>query len=113
MNLYIYMVGDELEEVIEPVATAMAEWLAANENVRATLVNQQGDGDLILGIDIEVNNKRHLKAPLKYLYELAKTHKQDFVIGILQDSGDREDVCYFGFEEGRPDEFEVANYLNL
>lgn len=116
MNLYIYMVGDELEEleeIVEPVTTAITDWLAANENIRALLVNQQDDGGLKLGIDIEVNNKRHLKSPLKFLQGLAKTHKQDFVVGILQDSGDREDVCYFGFEEGRPDELEIANYLDL
>lgn len=113
MNLYIYSVGDEIEEAAEPVADAIHEWLAANENIRATLVNQKQDQDLLLGIDLEVNNKRHLKGPLKFLYSLANSHKLDFVIGIQQDSGDREDVCYFGFEEGRPDELEVANYLDL
>jgi len=24
-----------------------------------------------------------------------------------------EDVCYFGYEEGRPDNFEMASYLEL
>ena len=113
MNIYIYMVGDDLDEIAEEVSSEMSAWLLEHTNVRASLVNLQKDTDVTVGIHVEINTKRHLKNPLKFLYALAKNHEKDFVIGEIKDSGEHQDVCYFGFEEGRPDESEIENYLNL
>lgn len=61
-----------------------------------------------------MKSKFKLKEPLNFLYKIAKTHKCEFIIAMLDsESGDLEEVCYFGFEEGRPDLFEIANYLSL
>ena len=43
---------------------------------------------------------------------MAKAYKCDFVVGYVEQS-EREDVCFFGHEEGRADAFEVACYLGL
>ena len=65
-----------------------------------------------LGIEFEPRRAADLKAPLNFLYSLARRHGCDFVVG-RRDSDALEDVCYFGAEEGRPDMFEVASYLGL
>ena len=65
-------------------------------------------------MNLKVKNKFKLKDPLNFLYTLAKTHKCEFVIAMAcQETGEIQDVCYFGYEEGRPDLFEIANYLSL
>ncbi|MEH6626734.1 MAG: hypothetical protein V7739_09825 [Motiliproteus sp.] len=66
------------------------------------------------GIYMTVKRRAELKDPFNFLYPLAKQHKAEFVVGIIDEkSGDKEDVCYFGFEEGKPDIYEIANYLEL
>ena len=52
--------------------------------------------------------------PLKKLYAIATKQKIEFVVGIVDDkTGESEEVCYFGKQEGMPDVFEIANYLGL
>jgi porphobilinogen deaminase len=113
MNIYIYMVGDDLDEVVSDVSSDISAWLLEHTSVRATLVYLIKGCEITVGIHAEINNKRHLKKPLKFLYSLAKTHEKDFVIGEIKASGEHQDVCFFGFEEGRPDESEIENYLDL
>jgi len=65
-----------------------------------------------LGITLRLKSKAELKEPLNFLYGLAKQTKCEFVVGIHH-AADKEDICYFGHEEGRPDMHEVAMYLGL
>jgi len=111
MHIYFYLAGDDLEQSAEPIAEAIAQWLEGNETT-AQLVNQQDD-QMLVGLTLETGKKAILKEPLNFLYDLAKVHKQEFVVGMLDEQGNREDVCYFGFEEGRPDINEIGEYLGL
>lgn len=122
MKLYLYIDGSDLDDIAEPVAAALAQWIGeVNENI--TLVNHRAEANAAkpyqlpawkLGINLTVKSKVELKDPLAFLYSIAKQYKQDFVIGIFDPKTDeREDVCYFGNEEGRPDLYEIANYLDL
>ena len=118
MQLYMYVdtggEGPELEEIQNAVTQSIAKWVS-QESIEAKLIYPEIDNDEVnLGIELEIKAKSELKEPLKFLNTLAKSHKCDFVIGIL-DSQDnsREDICYFGHNEGTPDAYEVANYLEL
>ena len=113
MDLYIYVDGEELEDIVEPVSLSISDWIG-DRTEGLSLVNQQDGDGVTLGINITINEKAKLKKPLNFLYKIAKENKCDFVIGIFcPDTGSKEDVCYFGHEEGCPDMFEVANYLEL
>ncbi|OUS27594.1 hypothetical protein A9Q99_14215 [Gammaproteobacteria bacterium 45_16_T64] len=111
MELYIYIEAEELEDVAEPMVEAIVPWIG-NKNEKTKLVNQIAEG--FVGVNMTVTSKNGLKKPLIFLYDLAKEHKCDFVVGILDtETGAMEDVCYFGHEEGRPDMFEIGSYLGL
>ncbi|MEH6473604.1 MAG: hypothetical protein V7752_20460 [Halopseudomonas sp.] len=126
MDLFIYLDAtnielDDFDKVSGPICESISEWVEQNPT-GVVLVDQRGtesDGDSLtdlpaLGIHLTVKRKAQLKAPLSYFYDLAKQHKQEFVLGILDKStGATEEVCYFGFEEGKPDAFEVSNYVGL
>ena len=132
MDLFIYLDGTHIEpnqfdKVSGPICKSISEWVEQNPT-HAVLVNPRSaepDGDTpstsvtgdelpALGIHLAVKRKAELKAPLSFFYTLAKQHKQEFVLGILDKStGATEEVCYFGFEEGKPDAFEVSNYIGL
>ena len=113
MDLYFYVASDDFEELVEPVSTSLTTWIG-DRTEGLSLVNQCEEGVFRLGINITINEKAKLKKPLSFLYKVAKEHRCDFVIGIFcPDTGSMEDVCYFGHEEGRPDMYEVANYLEL
>mgnify|MGYP000627301607 FL=1 len=114
MQLYIYVASDDLDELVEPVSEVLIQWIG-DANERKQLVNLPEEDRL--GVNISIESKNQLNKPLKFLYSLAKDHKCDFVIGKFDGGslgeGAMEDVCYFGYEEGRPDMFEVASYLEL
>ena len=115
MDLYISVISDDLAKIEEPVLEQLVRWIG-DRTEGIALVNEAAiDGvEGVLGVTITINSTAKLKKPLNFLYSLAKEHKCDFVIGsICADSGDKEDVCYFGHEEGRPDMFEVGSYLEL
>ncbi len=124
MELKIYIDNsdlelDRLEEIFLPIHKAISDWISEQKlNIRP-LPNQLHDKAIELlseklGIHIHVKSKFKLKEPLNFLYSLAKTYRCEFVIAMVaSDSGDTEEVCYFGHEEGRPDIFEIANYLSL
>jgi len=117
MKIYFYLDGEDFAEIEGPFVEALEQWLTSQE-LEGSLVNEkQGDPDFPdswrLGLDLTLTKKAQLKAPLNFLYSQAKTHKQDFVIGIAHDSGEMENICYFGNEEGRPDMFEVSCYLGM
>ena len=128
MDLFIYLDGTHIEpaqydKVSRPIGESISTWVDQNPT-NVELVDQRSndaDGDSsnssampALGVHIAVKRKAELKAPLSFFYTLAKQHKQEFVLGIVdQKSGATEEVCYFGFEEGKPDAFEVSNYIGL
>jgi hypothetical protein len=121
MKIYIYAVSDDLDEIMVPVAGSIGQWLAQDDNkVEAILVNKPEAE--VVGIHLQLKKTLHLKEPLNSLNRIAKQHKCDFVLGLLPESNegtvpeaeeDREDICFFGHEEGKPDMFEVACYIGL
>ena len=128
MDLFIYLDGSAIEpahfdKVSGPIGESISVWVEQN-SADVVLVDQrsvESVGDTLgtpalppLGIHLAVKRKAELKAPLNFFYTLARQHKQEFVLGILdKDTGATEEVYYFGFEEGKPDAFEVSNYIGL
>ncbi|WP_020407911.1 hypothetical protein [Hahella ganghwensis] len=111
----LYMLVDTMDwgEVDESMTAAITEWAGTQgDEIELVNVSEEATGERHLGINIQASKASQLKEPLNFLYGLAKTHKLEFVVGIYDpDSRAMEDICYFGHEEGRPDAFEVANYL--
>tara|TARA_R110001592_G_scaffold238227_2_gene497723 strand:- start:8896 stop:9270 length:375 start_codon:yes stop_codon:yes gene_type:complete len=116
---------DHFQEITSPIAKAITEWISEQkQNIVLLSSLKEADNDthnnektpetLPLGICIRLKSKFKLKEPLNFLYSLAKVYKCEFVIAMSsEDTGALEDVCYFGYEEGRPELFEIANYLSL
>lgn len=107
MQVYISLVPEE-KDLATPVSKAIGAWLADGQEGVEPLPPEQGPGLLL-----EVKSKFDLKLPLNTLYSISKQQKCNFVIGHSDSNGEREDVCFFGHEEGRPDLFEVASYLEV
>ncbi|WP_207062230.1 hypothetical protein [Motiliproteus sp. SC1-56] len=116
MQLFIYVDESEIEPEVRaqrlaPVAAALAAW---SEEQGADYVPVDEPHEPRLGLHMHVKRKGELKAPLAFLYGLAREHKLEWALGVIDEqSGEREEVCYFGLEEGRPDAFEVGNYVGL
>ncbi|MFT5718259.1 MAG: hypothetical protein ACI9T7_002466 [Oleiphilaceae bacterium] len=120
MHLHIYIDAANLEEgdlnkMHAPVSESISDWVGGTKKNMQLLSQLSETGDTLkLGMSLEIKSKFKLKDPLNFLYTLAKEHKCEFAIAIIStNTGDSEDICYFGFEEGRPDLFEIANYLDL
>lgn len=120
MNLQIYIDASsyseiDLEGIVEPVLSDLEAW-TENKSVYMVLNLREGETieDWKLGLSLKLKSKFKLKEPLNFLYEIAARYKCEFVVAELDDkTGEAEPVCYFGYEEGRPDLFEMANYLGL
>jgi hypothetical protein len=123
MDLYIYIDGSDLEEMADGISSSINDWLIKS-NTKADMVNHvhgrnetQRDVDLPdwdLGINIKISKGRDLKGPLNFLYGLAKEYKREFVLGIVHKEGEiKEDICFFGYEEGKPDFYEISSYLGI
>ena len=120
MDLQIYIDDADLDdgslnEMIKPVSESISAWIGENKKSVQLLAQDSSEGDKFkLGMSIQVKSKYKLKDPLNFLYSIAKEQQCEFVIAIVSsDKGTTEDICYFGYEEGRPDLFEIANYLEL
>ena len=111
MKIYMLAEHDELDEIAAPMSEAIGDWLAKSDS-RAELICSDED-NLQVGVFIETGKKMALKEPVNFLYSLAKEYKTEFVVGLIAEDGSREKVCFFGFEEGRPDINELAQYLGL
>ncbi len=111
-NLYIQVESDDLQNIAQSVEADVAPWLVEKNTGAQLMSEREGEDYLSVGINIQVRKKAGLKEPLRFLYSVAKTHKCDFVLGVY-DGDVKEDLCYFGHEEGKPDVFEVANYIGL
>ncbi|MES9899738.1 MAG: hypothetical protein ABW148_12025 [Sedimenticola sp.] len=121
MKIYIYVESADLEEIAEPMSEAIARWVKQSDDA-ATLVNdrhQPGEdetGEVFwnLGINLEAKRRSDLKKALQFLYSQATEHKCEFVVGIAaSNKGPAQDICFFGYEEGRPDAYEIANYMGF
>ena len=110
MKVYFLVDQPDLADKESDFIAELTEWVAEN-SAHATLVNElEASGDL--GMTLSIKAAKNLVAPLKKLYSMAKSYKCDFVVGYFEGE-EREDVCFFGNEEGRADAFEVACYLGM
>lgn len=105
-----YLEEDELTALQQPIIDAITKWIG-EKSYAYTLSPEEHSK---IGMSLKVKSKFKLKDPLNFLFDLAKAHQCEFVISIIDEaSKEAEDICYFGNEEGKPDMFEVANYLGL
>ncbi len=123
MNIYILVDGCDHEEYAQAFIEAIQQWIKEGQR-NVQLIDAKGELAMDakpwelpswdLGIGFATSKKAKLKKPLEFLHALAETLQLDFVVGIQgEDTGQRENVCYFGFEEGAPAPYEVASYLGL
>jgi len=113
MKLYMLVETMDWDDVDASLSESIMAW-AADQGDAIELVNQTdiATGERHLGINLQASKAAQLRAPLQFLYGLSKAHKLEFVVGVYDpDSRAMEDICYFGHNEGKPDPFEVANYL--
>ena len=125
MKTYIYVdcLDDEaFKESKTSIASQISDWVKTRKsnilfvdsenNIPADILVSRSDHDL--GVIIDTRKPVTLGKVLDYLQDIAKTHSLDFVIGFFnEESKAAEDVCYFGYEAGRPDIDEVACYLGM
>ena len=108
MKVYLSLVKEE-KDISATVLSAINAWLGGGRDGIELLPADQDPGLLLI-----IKNKFDLKDPLNALYAVAKQEKCDFVVGYIEEqTNSKEDVCYFGHEEGRPDLHEIACYLGL
>lgn len=108
MNIYLSALSDDLIEIQEKLTSDIEAWLDENK-LEYRLVTRED----YLAVHLLAKQAYELKTPLNFLNRLAKEQKCDFVVGLIGEDDSKTDVCYFGHEEGRPDMFEIANYLGL
>lgn len=111
MKVYFRVDAPDFGEQNEEALAALTKWVA-ERGEHAVMINIEDAQGWQLGADLSVKAAKQLIAPLNGLYDFAKQFRCDFVVGFFDDDA-LEDVCYFGFEEGKPDAFEVACYLGL
>lgn len=113
MQIYMMVDQPDFGEQESAVVAAVAEWVGEH-NPHATFVHvaQSDDSEFQLGVEMQIKAPKQLIGPLNDFYKLSKTFKCDFVIGAI-DGENREDVCFFGHEEGKADAFEVGCYLGF
>jgi len=115
MNLYILIDDDEPETVADQLMAKIDTWLQETDlDIQSVDVRPDNSSEWQQGMQLKCKRKAELKQPLEFLFKLAKKMEREFVIGFYDnESGNREVVCYFGYEEGRPDLDEVGLYLGL
>lgn len=120
MDIHIYIDSSsysdiDIEEISQDLLAELSAWL--NNKSSVSLLDFRPEEcleDWKLGFALRVKSKFKLKEPLNFLYDLAKKYQCEFVVSEYDaKSESSEAVCYFGFEEGRPDLYEIANYLGL
>jgi len=117
LKIYSYLVSDELTECAAEVAEQINQWNQQQEKPLEfvnTYSDETSEDEWKVGLTAEVKRLNPFKKALLALYKIAEDTKQDFVIGFVNESKQREeDVCYFGYNEGKPDPLEIATYLNI
>lgn len=123
MQLYIYCDTSKLEDEDmtafishgKKVITKLEAFLLENDQLRGELhsdIDQEYAEDIKIGLDFHVKKPKQLEKPLNFFNDLSKEYKLDFVLGLFTD-GKPEDVCFFGFEEGKGDSFMISRYVGL
>lgn len=108
MQLLISCHDEELLEHKSDLDEQLEAWVKDHEHFSVVIDEQSS------ALQVQVKKAEQLKLPLNFLYKMAKQYKLEFAISQLDDeSGEWEEVCYFGHEEGKPDIFEVACYVGL
>ena len=113
MQIYIMVDQPEFDENEAAAVAAISDWVG-EDNPHATLIHVERDdeAEFQLGIEMQIKAAKQLIPPLNEFYKIAKKFKCDFVVGFIE-GDEREDVCFFGNEEGKPDAFEVGCYLGF
>ncbi len=123
MQIYLYAEADNLEEIATPLSDALSRWVKKT-NLPVEFVDNRhepdpasSDGETAfwnLGIELSATRRSDLGKSLDFLYKLAKEQRCEFVIGLASSAvSPAKDICYFGYEEGRPDVHEIAHYLGF
>lgn len=123
MKLYIYIESSELADIASDTSKSIQSWITESAS-QAVLINSRAEQedaledtdfeDWHIGLNLDISKGRELKEPLNFLYKLAKKYKCDFVLGIFSgEQNNPEDICYFGFEEGKPDYCEISSYIGV
>jgi len=116
MKLSIYCQFDDLDldldfeqevQLYEDVQAELEKWLETADQ-KHQLLNESSR----IGLFTSATKPNQLKTPLNFLYSLAKEFKLEFAIAMQEDN-EWHEVCFFGYQEGRPDIFEVGCYLGL
>lgn len=118
MKIYLFSEHDDIEEVRSALAKELSEW--AEPKTTVTFINRDIESvkapktqrPVELGVELSISKVQKLKEPLNALYKMSKSFHCDFVVGVIDDEA-YQDVCYFGDLEGRPDMYEIANYLGM
>ena len=111
MQIYINFEGDDFDQVAAAAATDVTDWATEFPAINVEVEKDEGEV-LALSVRMDVNKRDKLRDPLAYLYQVAKQYKLECVVGLFEND-QPEDICYFGYEEGQPDAFEVGSYLGL
>ena len=114
MKIYFLLDDEEPSSVADQLMEAIAVWSKAEES-HVEMIDKRPEDMAAweLGIQLECKRKIHMQPSLDFLFKLAKKMEREFVIGLYDKRGARENICYFGHEEGCPDIDEVAMYLGL
>ena len=101
--------NDDISPLISDIESAINDWLTESRSSAKLIKDLDAE---LFGLSIDTNKKLTLKKPIDQLNIIAQDFKIDFVVGLYK-GDEREDVCYFGFEEGKADLGEIANYLGM
>lgn len=113
MKLSFYVDSDDIADIAKAVSSSITQWIKATNSPAYFIDNGEGTTRQ-LGIQLQIRKKGELRDPLKKLYEIANKQRCEFAVGIVdKKTGETEEICYFGKSEGKPDAFEIANYLGL
>ncbi len=123
MQIYLYAEADDLEEIANPLSDALSRWIKKT-NLTVQLINDRHEPALEsnesneafwnIGINLTAERRSDLRKSLDFLYKLATEQRCEFVVGLAStEAVPAKDICYFGYEEGRPDVHEIAHYLGF
>jgi hypothetical protein len=109
-----FLLDGEPSSVADQLMEAITVWVKSEET-HVEIIDKRPEDMAAweLGIQLECKRRIHMKPSLDFLFKLAKKIEREFVIGLYDKRGARENICYFGYEEGCPDIDEVAMYLGL
>lgn len=114
--LFEYDYVDEFFNDGLKIKTILEEWIAEQDKEYILICEHQpsdedaaleAEQNWLLGVEYSAKRAQQLKTSLNFFNKQCQTFELNCSV-----SNDAP-VSYFGFEEGKPDMFEVANYLGL